>query len=64
MAKCFLCDGTGQYKEPRNRKEFEELLDKYDHVGTLDPITCRKRALDKVGYDIIECPHCKGTGEE
>jgi hypothetical protein len=64
MAKCFQCDGIGQYKEPRNRKEFEDLLDKYDHVGTLDPITCRERALKKVGYSLIVCPSCKGTGEE
>ena len=62
MGKCFWCEGTGKFKKPRDEKEYSELFDKYDAPGTLSMGECRERALKKVGYDLIKCERCNGTG--
>lgn len=64
MTECFMCDGTGVYKCPKNQKEYEEIFDRYDAQGNLDMRECREKALYEVGYDLVECPACKGTGEK
>lgn len=62
MGKCFWCEGTGKLKKPRDEKKYSELFDKYDAYGTLSMGECRAKALKEVGYDLIECEHCNGTG--
>ena len=64
MARCYWCDGTGQFKKPRDEEKYSELFDRFDSPGTLTMEECRHRALKKVGYDIIKCPHCDGRGEK
>lgn len=61
--KCFYCDGTGKFKEPNDAGEYEKRFDYYDSKSY--PLTmgeARDRALEDVGYSLIECPHCSGTG--
>ena len=62
MGKCFWCEGTGKFKKPRAEKKYSELFDRYDAPGTLTMGECRKRALKEVGYDLVKCEHCNGTG--
>lgn len=62
MARCFWCEGTGKFKQPRDEEKYSELFDMYDAPGTLTHGQCRERALKKIGYYLIECPHCHGTG--
>ena len=63
MEKCSWCEGTGKFKQPKDVKQYEEIFDKYDAPGTLTMGECREKALDEVGYYLVECPKCKGTGE-
>ncbi len=62
MGRCFWCEGTGKFKKPRNEEKYSELFDMYDSPGTLTHGECRERALKKVGYDLVKCDHCNGTG--
>lgn len=64
MGKCYLCSGTGKYQKPKDGKEYDRVFDKYDDMGIFSLGECRKKALDEVGYDVLECPNCKGTGKE
>ena len=63
MARCFWCEGTGKFKKPKDEKSFDEWFDYYDSPGVLPMGECRELALKKVGYDLIECPKCNGTGQ-
>lgn len=62
MAKCFWCDGTGKFKQPRDQKKYDMIFDHYDSPGTMTMGECREKALEEVGYDLITCEHCNGTG--
>ena len=61
-ATCFWCEGTGKFKKPRDEEKYSEIFDRYDAPGTLSMGECRKRALEEVGYDLVKCKHCNGTG--
>lgn len=63
MARCFWCDGTGKFKQPRNEEKYNQLFDMYDAPGVLTMGECREKALEEVGYDLIKCTHCNGTGQ-
>lgn len=63
MSKCFWCDGTGKFKQPKDQEEFDRRFDYYDKPGAVLS-DCRKKALEDVGYDVIECPYCDGSGVE
>ena len=60
--RCFYCDGTGKYKEPKNEDVFDDFYEKYDNMGSFSAEECREKALDKSGYTLITCPKCHGTG--
>lgn len=62
MGTCFWCEGTGKFKKPRDEEKYSEIFDRYDAPGTLSMGECRKRALEEVGYDLVKCKHCNGTG--
>ena len=62
MEKCYYCEGTGKHKIPKDAEEFDVLFDKFDAPGTISMHECRERALDIVGYDVVDCPKCNGTG--
>ncbi len=64
MGECFWCNGTGRFKEPKNKEAFDEAFDKYDSMGVYCMEECRDKALDDTGYKIIKCPQCGGTGRE
>lgn len=64
MAKCYWCDGTGKFKKPRNQESYSESFDRLDAPGVLSAEQCRERALEEVGYDIVKCKYCNGTGVE
>lgn len=64
MAKCFWCEGTGKYKKPNKEEKYNQLFDMYDAPGVLTMRECRERALKEVGYELIRCPYCHGTGKE
>ncbi len=60
---CSYCDGTGKFKKPNDADEFEKRFDYYDSKSY--PLTmgeARDQALEDVGYSLIECPYCGGTG--
>jgi hypothetical protein len=52
----------GNSKKPRDEEKYSEIFDRYDAPGTLSMGECRKRALEEVGYDLVKCKHCNGTG--
>lgn len=62
MGECFWCEGTGEFKKPKDEEKYSRLFDMYDASGTLPMEECRKRALKEVGYDLIKCEYCNGTG--
>ena len=62
MGKCIWCEGTGKFEKPGDEEKYEELFDKFEDSGALSTLESMKRALKKVGYDVIECQYCKGTG--
>jgi len=60
---CSYCDGTGKFKQPNNEEEFEKRFDYYDKAHFISMGEMRERALEDVGYTLITCPRCGGTGE-
>ena len=61
--RCFYCESTGKFKKPLDEAKYEEVFDKYDAMGSFSMGDCRKKALDEVGYELVVCPKCNGTGE-
>ena len=62
---CFYCDGTGKYKEPLDDEAFDKRFDHYDSMAHFISMNeMRERALEDVGYRLIDCPYCGGTGIE
>lgn len=60
--KCTFCEGSGRHEEPINKDIFNQEFDRLDDKGYLNMDECRKEALKKSGYTVIECPRCNGTG--
>lgn len=60
--KCNECDGTGQQIRPKDDRIFDEEFDRLDRMGSLSPVECRERALERSGSVIEKCPKCNGTG--
>ncbi len=64
MDKCFLCDGTGEWKKPNNKEEFERLIDiEMDKGYFVNAQMAREKAYKAVGFTIVKCPECNGTGK-
>lgn len=63
MEKCFWCEGKGRFRQPNDEKEYSIVFDKYDAQGVFSMGECREKALKEVGYTLIKCPHCNGTGK-
>ena len=62
--KCSYCDGTGKYKKPNNEEEYSRKFDWYsDKAYFISMGEAREKALADVGYTLIDCPNCGGTGE-
>lgn len=61
--KCSWCNGTGKFKKPNDEEEFDKRFDYYDKAYFISMKEMREKALDDVGYTIIDCPNCGGTGE-
>lgn len=60
---CFYCEGTGKCKKPLDEDAFEKRFDHYDSMAHFISMgEMRERALKDVGYTLIDCPHCGGTG--
>lgn len=55
---CSLCDGTGKYKKPNDPEEYDKIFDKYDSMGVFNMDQVHQKALNEVGYTIIDCPEC------
>ena len=59
---CYYCNGTGKFKQPINEEAFDIAFDHYDDHGYMTLGETREKALEKVGYTLIQCPKCNGTG--
>lgn len=63
--KCSYCDGTGKYKKPNNDEEYSRRFDWYeDKAYFISTGEAREKALNDVGYTLIDCPYCAKSGEE
>ena len=61
--KCPYCDGTGKYKKPNDEEEYARKFDYYaDKAYFISMGEAREKALADVGYTLIVCPECGGTG--
>ena len=61
--ECFLCDGTGRYKQPNDEEAFDKAFDAHDSKAYfINTKECRETALEEVGYTEIVCPACGGSG--
>lgn len=57
--KCSYCDDTGKFKKPNDEKEYERLFDIYsDKACFVSMGEAREKALNRVGYTLIDCPYC------
>ncbi len=62
--KCFWCDGTGKFKKPKDEAAYDKAFDHYDQLADFISMgEMREKALADVGYTVIECPYCGGSGE-
>ena len=60
--KCPYCEGTGKYKKP-NDEEYKRRLDYHeDKAYFISTGEAREKALTDVGYTLVVCPECSGTG--
>lgn len=60
---CSYCDGTGKFKQPNDEAQYEKLFDRYaDKAYFISMGEAREKALADVGYTLIKCPNCGGTG--
>lgn len=58
--KCSYCEGTGKFKKPNNDEEYSRRFDYYaDKAYFISMGEAREKALDDVGYTLIDCPYCK-----
>lgn len=55
---CLECLGTGKIKAPLDEKIYDEAYDKLDDSG-LSPEKIRDLAMEKSGYQWVDCPNCK-----
>lgn len=57
--KCKYCNDTGKYKKPKNQEKFDYLCDHLTETdGFCSPSMAEEKAYKKVGYTLIDCPHC------
>ena len=62
--KCEYCKGTGKYKKSKKLEKFDELVDIELNKGYfVNPKMAEEKAHEYIGYDLIECPYCHGTGK-
>lgn len=63
---CSYCAGTGKYKQPCNKKLFDELIDTEMEKGYyVNYIIAEEKAYKRVGYKLVPCPYCtKSTATE
>lgn len=62
--KCYLCDGTGKFKKPKDEDAFDKAFDRYDQRSDFISMgEMREKALNDVGFTLIPCPMCGGSGE-
>ena len=58
--KCIHCKDTGKYKEPKNKKLFDQLVDaEMDKSYFVSYAMAEEKAYKEVGYTLIDCPYCK-----
>jgi len=58
--KCIHCKDTGKYKEPKNKKFFDQLVDtEMDKSYFINYAMAEEKAYEEVGYTLIDCPYCK-----
>ena len=56
---CKYCNGTGKYKEPKDKVKFEDLVETEMNKGYFVTYKmAEEKAYKKVGYTIIDCPYC------
>ncbi len=63
--KCQYCKGTGKYREPKDKQEFDRLIDTEMEKGYF--ITygmAEEKAYKEVGYTVINCPYCTSFNRE
>lgn len=60
--KCWYCEGTGKYKKPLNKEEFDKEFDRLEDLAIFNTFQCREMALEETGYTIEKCQNCHGTG--
>ena len=58
--KCNYCNGTGKYKEPKDKELFDKLVDnEMEKAYFVNYAMAEEKAYKEVGYTIIDCPYCK-----
>lgn len=56
---CMYCKGTGKYKRPKDLKKFEDYIDvEMEKEYYVNYVIAEKKAYEKIGYDVIDCPYC------
>lgn len=60
---CSYCEGTGKFKKPNDEEKYNARFDYHaDKAYFISMGEAREKALADVGYTVIECPMCKGSG--
>jgi hypothetical protein len=63
--KCRHCEDTGKYKEPKDKKLFDRLVDiEMDKAYMVNYAMAEEKAYKKVGYTIVDCPFCDCDSRE
>lgn len=61
MDKCKYCNGTGKYKQPKDKARFDRYVDwEVDKGYHVNYAIAEEKAYNAVGYTVIDCPYCKG----
>lgn len=59
MGYCIHCDNSGKYLKPNNEELYDQAFDRYDAMGVFTHEKTRQKALDDVGYTVVDpCPFC------
>lgn len=61
---CSYCDGTGKFKKPNDEDAYSRRFDYHaDKAYFISHGEAREKALNDVGYTLITCPVCGGSGQ-
>lgn len=58
IISCSYCNGTGKFKMPNDENAFDKRFDHYADMGHFNMGEAREKALNEIGYTLIDCPNC------